>query len=323
MSKLDLIFNELSLLAPSLCREPDRVKEWMTNFIGVLRRFWEIQKSEPQVWKEFCFRSFVSWFDVDFTESFSFRDWLQSTSQIERDFFLSIETKVPALHPEREREEFSRFYDIEAFFEEKKADGLCAAFIFKGVAVSLQTSSAWEARQLSIRLEKITEAGSFQNDERHVFHACLEAHVEDLLPRLRELALPPPQDGRGLLARRQDYFPTLVFGPSCIEQLEREGSGKRFQQIFERLEGLARYAQERENGVFDIHSHRLRNASDESESTKNDPELSRRRRFSSSSGESFMCFFHLKLGDGRRIHFCPFPGDQRIFVGYIGPHLPT
>lgn len=64
-------------------------------------------------------------------------------------------------------------------------------------------------------------------------------------------------------------------------------------------------------------------ASDESDTTKNDPKLKRKRLFSIPDIGSEYCFLHIKISNTYRIHFYPDKQTHNIYIPYIGAHLKT
>lgn len=133
-----------------------------------------------------------------------------------------------------------------------------------------------------------------------------------------------PQICKDIYDNRKLLFSRLDFCGKAIEQLEKGGTTN-VAQIFDRLTELNRYAEEswgkgekfRVDHLCDTTS---LNASPESDATLNDSHLRNLRKFRLPDGSSPVFSLHLKFGD-YRIHFLP--ADGKIYVGYIGPHLPT
>ena len=124
--------------------------------------------------------------------------------------------------------------------------------------------------------------------------------------------------------RRSLLFSHLDFCGKATEQLEKGGTTN-VAQIFDRLKELNRYAEEswgkgEKFRVDHLCATTSLNASPESDTTLNDSQLNSLRSFSLPDGRTQVFSLHLKFGD-YRIHF--FPENNRIYVGYIGPHLPT
>lgn len=119
-------------------------------------------------------------------------------------------------------------------------------------------------------------------------------------------------------------FKKIMFCDSAYQYLSSYSSSE-FNQIMARLLELDRYNQSWSHGVF-APSHvtlgsNLR-VSYESTTTNNNPRLSAQRWFKLPDGRKEYFEPHIKMGN-IRIHFFPDNNNHTIYVGYIGPHLPT
>jgi hypothetical protein len=128
-----------------------------------------------------------------------------------------------------------------------------------------------------------------------------------------------------LWERKEKLFSRLILCSNVKNNLGKIGSGSSyFTQIVSRLVALDRFAvKEWTMGKF---SYRKANElsslriSLESESTMSQKKYRDLRLFKTPDG-TIECFeLHIKTGD-LRFHF--FPDNGKIFVGYIGKHLPT
>ena len=123
------------------------------------------------------------------------------------------------------------------------------------------------------------------------------------------------------------YLPLLLKNVELTsEGYEMFSTVSRKQQICEQLMALDKYVSERmRNNNFSINDARVfgLNISDESESVHNNPKLSSMRSFYiNNTLNSQFCFFHVKVGT-IRIYIYPDNVNKRIYVPYIGNHLPT
>lgn len=102
--------------------------------------------------------------------------------------------------------------------------------------------------------------------------------------------------------------------------------GKFIRQIFETLLILDDYIQTTwTNGVFnerEIATKTSLNISDESTTVKQNPIYSRKRYFRIPGIGSQYCFIHIKTG-ALRLHIYPDNDNKKVYVPYIGVHLPT
>ena len=123
------------------------------------------------------------------------------------------------------------------------------------------------------------------------------------------------------------YLPLLLKNIELTsEGYEMFSTVSRKQLICEQLMALDKYVSERmRNNNFSINDARGYglNISDESESVHNNPKLSLMRSFYiNNTLKSQFCFFHVKVGS-IRIYVYPDNVNKKIYVPYIGGHLPT
>jgi hypothetical protein len=325
MTALNVVFNELSLEPCSQQENQHLAKEQMTQFVHVLVDLKNMADKKPSLFpKGICFRSEIAWDGILLADEYSFTDWKSNGGRTEVDFFLSLATRTPIYDEQSERENHELFsLQRQAFFEEKEACGLCAAFSLNGIAASLGTEEKWCRSRLEVVIRQLKEDAEYEDKEESIHHAAKVEHIDEIEESFFNQILPEPKIGQELVEKIGIYFSMLLFGQDCLTQIELMGGGKVFSQVFERLQALNQYAENRTDGQFNLQAPEIGNASDESDSTKQDPSLARQRIFRDPEGIERACFFHLKLGQGRRIHFFPMDGEKRIFVGYIGKHLPT
>ena len=102
--------------------------------------------------------------------------------------------------------------------------------------------------------------------------------------------------------------------------------GKAACQMFERLTQLEKYVGEMWKGnefnEKDVTARTPLTITDESETTKTNPQYKDKRRFRIPGLGSQYCFLHIKTGD-YRFHIFPDCDEKKVYVPYIGPHLPT
>jgi hypothetical protein len=118
------------------------------------------------------------------------------------------------------------------------------------------------------------------------------------------------------------FLPNLTFGEKAFEGILSITDPKLFVDVINALWLLdSSNADGWSQGYYD-HRSRPVTISGESEKTMKDPQLERLRHFAFSDGRERCCKLHVKINRAaHRIHIYPEKG--RIYVGYIGPHLPT
>lgn len=102
-------------------------------------------------------------------------------------------------------------------------------------------------------------------------------------------------------------------------------SQQEFEQILDRLLTLDNFNQSWESGDFSPKIITLTTnltVSYESDKTNNNLKLAAKRYFKLPNGKTEYFEPHIKIGNFR-IHFYPNNSEHIIYVGYIGPHLPT
>ena len=117
----------------------------------------------------------------------------------------------------------------------------------------------------------------------------------------------------------------IAITPDALRQILSMGNGPLLLQVFDRLYELNKYGGIWKKGDFsilDLNARTNLNASDESDTTKQNEHLARHRYFKIPNVGSQYCWFHVKTG-GHRYHFYPDAGNHKIYVVYVGPHLPT
>ena len=122
--------------------------------------------------------------------------------------------------------------------------------------------------------------------------------------------------------RRSFLFKRIELCPEIETQLKSIGYTE---QILEKLLILDKYCQDYWiEGSFSYKDATQRvalNISLESDSTMNDAKKKQKRMFKLPNGKTECFELHIKTGD-LRFHFFPDNNSLKIYIGYIGAHLP-
>ncbi|MER5846854.1 hypothetical protein ABT126_07230 [Streptomyces sp. NPDC002012] len=121
-------------------------------------------------------------------------------------------------------------YDVEYRHEGDRADGIGAAHLLDGLAVSLPVAARWDTSTLRVEREQLVDADGGGPDtevsEVEVRHLSARDHVEDHLTWIRERAawlistgLADVHSGAALWEKRAELFPRLGFLPHVEQQL--------------------------------------------------------------------------------------------------------
>jgi hypothetical protein len=126
-----------------------------------------------------------------------------------------------------------------------------------------------------------------------------------------------------LWERKEELFSRVVFCPSVEEQILTIG-GTYLEQIVDKIRELDSYVQQKWNdgnfSYLNAKQNTSLNISPESNSTMQQQELVNLRVFSLPDGRRECFELHIKTGN---LRFHIYPENFRIYIGYIGSHLPT
>lgn len=252
--------------------------------------------------------------------------WLNdgSVKADERLFIKTIATKAPYLEDilEALSEEQKRVFKFR--FEERDSIGLGVAYLLDCPAAALGCNVKFHQDPAKIQIESLDENN--QSEEQTVEVCCLTS-VEQVAKRGAWLQAHISREnkinnGTDLWDKRDVVWPDLVFARTVQAQVKSfTGNEQFFRQIIRHLDTLNEAATTWASGSFFPKGVRWSN---ESESTMKRPDLLQLRQFTFPDGRVWTCSLHTKLiGPNLRIHFAAEKAAQKIYVGYIGPHLPT
>jgi hypothetical protein len=215
----------------------------------------------------------------------------------------------------------------EVRFENVNAEGLLAAYMLDGLAISLPSDDAWKPPELDITVSRLTESeDGFQTHRDRILHCsspeAAKYHVSEV-DRRRNNAV---TTGRDLVEQRDRILPNLIYcGDGKVEQelLTVGFNDPRFTWVKRCLFELNDLSFKCLHGEFRHHDLRG-NASPESESVKRNDQLRAMRTFKCDDGRDRFFDWHLKhYGLNYRLYYIPDTARGVVLIGYIGPHLPT
>ena len=233
-------------------------------------------------------------------------------------FLATMMTKAPLLS-DVEANVKDRFLTREARDlppEDGKPLLLCA--LIGGIAIGFPTSTKWDRDRIAIVFDELQGDGTiFSEETEEIDHLARASHAAPIydrhLERLRVGSSP-----RELWNNRQAAFPVLVFGPDVEAHLRKV---PQFHTVIERLAELNNDTERwrRDGGTMPQWTRKVVN---ESKSVRTNPQLKEARRFISCSGKPKLFLWHVRFGQGWRIHLRFDAKRREVEVGYIGPHLP-
>lgn len=128
-----------------------------------------------------------------------------------------------------------------------------------------------------------------------------------------------------LLLNKTTIFKQLVITKDAERQIIGYGTSDKYKQIISHLKMLNTYiCTYWHSGEFSLDSLNSNSgivASDESDTVKQKEHLRRHRCFNLPKLGTTYCYFHIKFGD-IRIHFYPNKKNLKVYIAYIGKHLP-
>ena len=262
----------------------------------------------------------------------TFRAWLLARgaeTPVERElkrFFLSALTKVPRFEDEYadvlEDTEFDLVWGDRVLFvnERHTIPAFLLSVLFKLPTVALHNDIFAECAKFDLIRRTLNDDGSMAECHEEVVSLSSASDVGNFEGILTEHVTLSIRTGADVLRVQKDIFSNLSFSDDVKDALPKFNilsfplvhSLLRLQKIFEKC------ISEERCDFFEAYGHFRTIASDESESTHNRYPLSRTFHW---DGVPRECWPHLKHGRFR-IHFSPDFPDGKLYVGYIGVHLP-
>ncbi|MBF0164406.1 MAG: hypothetical protein HQM01_07915 [Magnetococcales bacterium] len=308
---MEMIFNELSLLPLAESREI--AQERIELFLRTIR-----SACQKGISRQLRTQKEIR--NATLAPGYTWRDWQQDTkvSREQRQYFLALATKNPLLDGLDELQKKECEYEF--FHANQPAFGLGVAYLSDELAVSLLSEDRWDAHWLDLDIRQLVEDGDIHAFHARIPHASrpdhLEFHDREVIqPRLRSAI----SSGADLWNQASVLFPSLLFCAAVAKQirdLPREALGPILRGLF----CLERYCQAWQQGGFNQSALGCASTS-ESEGTKG--QFAAERTFVCPDGKTRLFLYHVKPGQPWRIHYDPSPGPGKLYIGYVGKHLPT
>lgn len=308
---IELIFNELSLVPVAASR--DTARKHVQLFLETVRA-----ASNKGISRQL--RTKENFKEAMLADGYSWRDWSNDPAVLReaRLYFKGLVTRAPLLdgldHAQNKEPGF------EFYFNNQISEGLGAAFLTDNLAVSLASKGEWDFHAVSIIVNELLEDGNIQEQKRCVRHASRPDHVEtNHRSWIRERLKRSVENGADLWEKSRIYFPSLSFCAVVQRQMGHLPK-EALTPILRGLFCLETYCQSWKSGGFNLDSLGCA-SSTESKTTRE--QFGQERTFSCPDGIERMFSYHVKPGQPWRVYFDPSPGPGRMFVGYVGRHLPT
>lgn len=264
-------------------------------------------------------------FNLPLSENYQVSQWVEQHE--DRDVtngFRALVTSAPLID-ESNPSLLERWSSVEYRVGDDLAYGLGAAHHLDTLAVSFKWDDGpFLSDAVTVQKYELDEDAREMTDDVDVMHACeveqAERRTEWYQNRIRAVA----EEMRDLWENREDYFPSLVFCGDTEQNLSSSQVLGGISRVVEKLRRLNNYAAEWTDGGFSIEDLAGLGVkvSMESKSTMENLRLKSQRRFRLPDGTRAVFEPHIKAGD-LRFHFYADEESHTVYVGYIGPHLPT
>jgi len=182
--------------------------------------------------------------------------------------------------------------------------GCAIAFDFSHITVSIGSLDIWEGNKITGCFEFINGDNEVITDEcAELVNISNKAHdVKNMFIPISKLAK-YISSGVDFLQRKNDICPDFIFCGDTEAVLRKMSK--------DRLNALIRCLSN-----FDSMVHK-----DSSDSVKQNPKINRHYVYKLPDGNDEFFYHHVDLIRSERIHYLQ--KDNKIFIGYIGKHLPT
>lgn len=301
------VFNELSLPV----KNGESVEEKFIDFFKVLKVLRE--KNITKIRMEDDFKNYEILNDIPFYQYFgqlnsgTLKDRLRS--------FISNEMKKmdsPIIHKD-EIQEQKNIFENEYYYEGKlNRTGLACTDIWKSIAISFNTDNKWDNENINLKKCLLNENGDIISNYIKIRHSSNTSHLEAHKIYFAELEHEFRLDitKETFWNKKDILFKDKIIVCKEVEKQVRRLEKTKFNEALSILRDL-------EKGYTKLSDYTI---STEGNIVKQNPILNKFRKFTI-NGEKEFFWNHIKNFGDHRIHYIE-RGDK-IYIGYIGPHLPT
>jgi hypothetical protein len=249
--------------------------------------------------------------------NYYWKDWTKD-KQVERElrrFLRSLVSKEPFLGDEPDVE--AVWKEIDCKWRGQSAQGLKAAYVSDGLALSMSTREEWDSHSIECDIDEVV-GEEVESHTEAVHHASSTLHIIQQMPWIEHRIDTAVSDGKELWRFRGDFYPALDWC-SGVEELMAGLPPLALPSIVRGLFSLNAYCAIWRDGGFDPQGIRCV-VSPDSETTLQKYDVE--RTFLCPDGQRRRFGWHAKVSSWR-IYFDPAPGPSRVLVGYVGKHLRT
>ncbi|MBR0459016.1 MAG: hypothetical protein IJJ26_07250 [Victivallales bacterium] len=221
----------------------------------------------------------------------------------------------------------------EVFYNDREIglSGMLASYVFSLPSISMQAEEFLDQCCFSLDIYDLDSEGEIIKCNEKVTSISQTVHIkqiadENMLKMLKEIS-----SGKDVLTVADEMLSYLDFSKKAKDQLEKLNASSYIYNGFSwicftllKLNHVMHLALQNANKTFcecAIETSAM-NMSDESISTKR--KYKGTRTFEWDDGTLRDCWLHVKnIGSNIRIHVYPDPIVRKLYIGYIGGHLPT
>ncbi|CAB5494933.1 hypothetical protein BTHERMOSOX_143 [Bathymodiolus thermophilus thioautotrophic gill symbiont] len=202
--------------------------------------------------------------------------------------------------------------ETEYLYNNDATNGLACCDIWNTIAISFNSDSQWNKDKIGITKKVIGENSNITEDIVQIKHASKASHLPLHQSFFSELEQEIKQNiTRGnLWDKKDDFFPqVIVFCPEIEEQIKTIDK-----TVFDCAISILRDVESKQKKITHF------NHSPESQSVTQDPSLRQHRMFTIDGEQEFIGNHVKSLPNHYRIYFLE--KESKVYIGYIGKHLP-
>lgn len=295
------------------------IKEYIKTFVELL----SLLQRERVISVKGDIESLQNILSIDFGCNYNFQKWLNDPSEdITNEHKMILKRIIEKYNIVVNEDTNSNFYckisenEYKSEILHKAIEGECNALSFKTIDFfsrdSIQgTHFFLDEEQNQLRVE-----------DKIISNICDNSKITFLREECKKDKYSNIASGYDFWDNKETLFPNLLFCENVKEQIYKDPGMEHINAIIKRLEILNAYYIGHD--IFDIKTLGF-NARSESDSVKNNEKLKKLRNFKKPDGSYSYFYNHISFTGifTGRIHFLEDNNLKKIYIGYIGVHLPT
>ena len=316
---MKLILNDLSY-DKNIVNIPNKYtsKECINTFVELL---FLLQK-ERVIRDKGDIESLQSIISVDFACNYNFQKWLNDYEgvKLEHKTFLkrAMDKYIIVVNEETTSEFCCKISEMEygSKILHKVIEKDCNALSFKTVDIFSDDYIKGIYRFLDEKQDELKE------ENKEIPNICDNSRITYLKEECKKVKYSNVTSGYDFWEYREYLFPNLIFCDNVKTQIYTDPGMNHINAIIKRLDKLDYYYNE--HTIFDIKLLGF-SARNESDSVKNNSKLKELRKFKKPNGLCSYFYNHISFygNFNGRIYFEADDNLKKIYIGYIGTHLPT